>query len=205
MLLGLGTGTTARHFILGVARLVRRRVPLVCVPASRETEAMARALGIPVTDDPPRRIDLTVDGAGEVDGALNLNKGHGGSLVRERLVALASDRLVVIADASKVVERLGGRAVPVEVVPFLWRATIERLARLGAATVLRGGEKRPYLTDNGNLVVDLTFPGPLVDVEAVASELERVPGVVDHGLFTGLATACLVATPDGVEVLGRIA
>lgn len=205
MLVGLGTGTTARHFIEGVAGLVREGMPVECVPTSRETAGIAARLGIPLTEDPRRPIDLTVDGAGEIDRRLNLSKGHGGALLREKLVAMASKRLVVIADSSKLVERLGAREVPVEVVPFLWRRTAERLASLGAEPSLRGGEERPFVTDNGNLVVDLTFPGPIADVHALAASLKQVPGVVEHGLFLGLARACLVAGPSGVETLGSLA
>jgi len=204
MLVGLGTGTTAHHFIEGVGALVRGGLRVECVPTSRETATMAAGLGIPLTEDPRRPIDLTVDGAGEIDRHLNLSKGHGGALVREKLVALASERLVVIADAGKLVERLGGREVPVEVVPFLWRRTAERLAAQGGVVSLRRGEDGPFVTDNGNLVVDLRFPDGIADLDGLADRLKRVPGVVEHGLFLGLASACLVATESGVETLGAL-
>jgi ribose 5-phosphate isomerase A len=202
MLLGLGTGTTADRFTEGVAGLVRAGMRLRGVPTSRATAALAARLGIPLTEDPERPIDLTVDGAGELDAALTLNKGHGGALVRERLVGLASRRYVAIADRTKLADRIGRREVPVEVVPFLWRGTAERLCRLGAVCRLRGGERAPFVTDNANLVLDLAFPGGIADAAAVAGALKATPGVVDHGLFVGMADACLLAGEHGVDVLG---
>jgi ribose 5-phosphate isomerase A len=204
MLVGLGTGTTADHFIDGVGALVRQGLRLRCVPTSWATAARARRLGIPLTEEPAREIDLTVDGAGEIDPARNLNKGHGGALAREKLVALASRRYVVIADRSKLTDRLGRREVPVEVLPFMWRQTAQRLARLGAACCLRGGEADPFVTDNGNLVLNLVFPDGIEDPGPLGRELERVRGVVEHGLFTDLAHACVLAGEHGVDVLGSL-
>ncbi|HSR23649.1 MAG TPA: ribose-5-phosphate isomerase RpiA [Candidatus Eisenbacteria bacterium] len=199
MVLGIGTGTTARFFIEGLAGL-----RVAAVPTSRASAELARASGVELLDDPRAPIDLAVDGADEIDPGLGLVKGHGGALFREKMVAAAATRFVVIADDSKLVDRLGRGAVPVEVAPFLWRHTAGRLAALGASWSLRGGESAPYRTDNGNLIVDLVFPGGLAAPRRTGAELKGVTGVLDHGLFLGLATGAVVAGPAGVEVLGSL-
>ena len=203
MLLGVGTGSTARFFIEGLSRRAASGLRVTAVATSEETARMVAAAGIPVVDDIDRPIDLAVDGADEIDPALNLLKGHGGALFREKLVAVAARRFLVIVDESKVVQRLGQTYVPVEVLPFLWRLTAERLAGLGASWELRGGLDAPFRTDNGSLVVDLTFPGGVGDSERTAALIKGVTGVLEHGLFLGLTTACLVAGPKGVRVLER--
>src|ERR1700694_5949493 len=155
MLLGLGSGTTSRYFTEGVGRLVARGMKLRCVPTSRATAEMAAELGIPIVQDPIGPIDLAVDGADEVDPALNLIKGRGGALFREKLVAEAAKRFIVVVDDSKLVNQLGVGELPVEVRPFLWRTTAERLIALGVSLTVRGGEKSPFITDNGNLILNL--------------------------------------------------
>ncbi|HEX6488499.1 MAG TPA: ribose-5-phosphate isomerase RpiA [Candidatus Dormibacteraeota bacterium] len=208
MVVGLGTGTTTRHFIAGVGRLVADGMQLTAVPTSRASETQARALGISLVDELDREIDLTVDGADEIDAELRLIKGRGGALFREKLVAEASQQFVVVAEESKLVDRLGAGAppvaLPVEVLPFLWRRTADRLAGLGARWVLRGAEDAPYLTDNGNVVLDCTFDGGIPDPEGLGRELKLITGVVEHGLFAGLTSAAIVAGPGGVRVLGSI-
>jgi ribose 5-phosphate isomerase A len=164
---------------------------------------MAQEAGIEVVEDIDRPVDLAIDGADEIDPSLNLVKGHGGALFREKLVALAARRFLVIADDSKLVARLGQSYVPVEVLPFLWRRTGERLLALGDRLELRGGEGTPYRTDNGNLILDLTFEGGLPDPERAAAEIKSISGVLEHGLFLGMASACLVAGPQGVRVLEK--
>jgi ribose 5-phosphate isomerase A len=200
MVLGLGTGTTARHFIEGLAGL-----RVAGVATSVASAELARAAGVEVLDDPAGPLDLAVDGADEIDPELRLVKGRGGALFREKMVALAARRFVVIGDDSKMVQRLGATYVPVEIAPFLWRRTAARLAGLGAALALRGGEATPYRTDNGNLLVDLTFEGGLADPERTAVELKATTGVLEHGLFLGLAQAAIVAGPAGVRVVGSLA
>lgn len=197
MVLGIGTGTTARFFIEG---LVGR--PVAGVPTSRESAELARAAGVELLDDPPAPLDLAVDGADEVDPELRLVKGHGGALFREKMVALAARRFVVIVDDSKLVDRLGRTYVPVEMAPFLWRQTADRLRALGPSCALRGGEEAPYQTDNGNLIADLTFPGGIEDPAGVAARLKAVTGVLEHGIFLGLAKGVIVATQDSVRELG---
>src|SRR3989441_5627113 len=159
MMLGLGSGSTAKYFTEGVGRLVASGMKLRCVPSSRATAELAAELGIPIVQELLGAIDLAVDGADEVDPALNLIKGRGGALFREKIVAAGSKRFVVVVDQSKLVKQLGERVLPVEVLPFLWRSTAERLTALGLSLVLRGGEETPYVTDNGNLILDLTVEG----------------------------------------------
>jgi ribose 5-phosphate isomerase A len=204
MVLGLGTGSTARHFIAGVGRLVAAGTPLAGVPTSAASAEQARALGIELLDELPGPIDLAVDGADEVDARLDLVKGRGGALFREKVVAAAARRFVVICEESKLVERLGVGVLPVEVSPFLWRETARRLAALGAGWQLRGGEAAPFFTDNGNLVLDLTLPGGIPDPPALAARIRAVVGVVEHGLFLGLASAAILAGPGGVRVMGSL-
>jgi ribose 5-phosphate isomerase A len=203
MLLGLGSGSTARYFTEGVGRLVAGGMKVRAVPSSRATAELAAANGIPIVIELIGPIDLTVDGADEVDPNLNLIKGRGGALFREKVVAAASRRLVIVVDASKVVPRLGVGVLPVEVLPFLWRSTAERVAALGTGLTVRGGEETPYITDNGNLILDLMIEGGITDAVALAHAIKNTIGVVDHGLFIGMTDTCIVAGPDGPEVVGR--
>ena len=203
MLLGLGSGTTVRYFTEGVGRLVASGMRVRGVPTSRATAELATVNGIPIVTELIGAIDLTVDGADEVDPGLNLIKGRGGALFREKIVAAASKRFVVIVDESKVVQRLGVGVLPVEVLPFLWRTTAERLIALGASLVVRGGEEAPYVTDNGNLILDLTFENGIADPAELATSIKVVTGVVEHGLFVGMTDTCIVAGPKGPRMLGR--
>ena len=202
MLLGLGSGTTVRYFTEGVGRLVADGMRVRGVPTSRATAELAARHGIPVVEELVGQIDLAVDGADEVDPKLDLIKGRGGAHLREKLVATASKRFVVVVDGSKMVERLGVGVVPVEVSPFLWRSTAERLARLCTGLKVRGGEERPYITDNGNLVLDLAFADGIDDAAALAAELKSTVGVLEHGLFVGMTDSCIVADSAGPRVLG---
>lgn len=203
MLLGLGSGTTVRYFTEGVGRLVADGMKVRGVPTSRATAELAAANGIAVVEEIVGQIDLAVDGADEVDSALDVIKGRGGALFREKLVAAASKRFVVVVDESKVVDRLGVGVLPVEVLPFLWRTTAERLADLCSGLKVRGGEEAPYITDNGNLVLDLSFADGIDDAAALSSRLKAETGVVEHGLFIGMARECIVGGVDGANVLSR--
>lgn len=203
MLIGLGSGSTARFFTEGVGRLVAEGMKVRGVPTSRATAELAAELGIPIVTELVGQIDLSVDGADEVDPALNLIKGKGGALFREKLVAAASKRFVVVVDESKMVQQLGEGMLPVEVLPFLWRLTAERVAALGVSLVARGGEETPYITDNGNLVLDLTVEGGIKQPADFGLELKKVTGVVEHGLFVGMADTVIVAGPDGPRAIGR--
>lgn len=210
MRLGLGTGSTAAKFVDLVGARVKTGLKVVCVPTSEATRAQAERLGIPLTtlDDTPF-LDLTVDGADELDGELRLVKGGGGALLREKIVATASQRMVVISDASKRVDMLGKFPLPVEVVRFGLAATrnmIEVLAAdagcEGQIKLRQGADGQPFSTDGGNLILDCAF-GRIPDPEALEDALKLVPGVVETGLFLGIADVAIIAGPDGVVVLER--
>jgi len=208
MKLGLGTGSTARYVLEGLAR--RRDGGeldgIVGVPTSSDTRDYARELGIPLAtlDDEPH-LDLTLDGADEVDPRLDLIKGLGGALLWEKIVAAATDRLVIVVDDSKEVERLGTRSpLPVEVIPFGWRTLLDPLRAMGAEPVLRervAGE--PFITDGGHYILDCQFPGGIGDPEGVESRLHSMPAVVETGLFLGMADTVVVAGAAGTRVLRR--
>ncbi|MBC7219879.1 ribose-5-phosphate isomerase RpiA [Candidatus Bipolaricaulota bacterium] len=203
MVLGLGHGTTARFALLKLAELLRSGLlrDVVGVPCSTQVEAEARELGIPLTtlDEHPV-LDLTIDGADEVDPTLNLIKGGGGALLREKIVAQASRREVIVVDEGKLSPALGTRcALPVEVVPFGWTAQARYLESLGAEVALRRTpDGSLFRTDQGNFVLDCRF-GPIADPHRLARELDGRAGIVAHGLFLGLATDLFVAGPSGVR------
>jgi ribose 5-phosphate isomerase A len=202
-IIGLGTGSTARFFVEAVAELVRGGRRLVGVCTSEATRAQARALGIPVlSDDGPWTIDVTVDGADEVDDGLDLVKGAGGALTREKIVSVASRRVVIVCDATKRVRRLGETsAVPVEVLAFGYGTTAGHLAELGRPQ-LRMRDGVAVRTDGGNLVFDLAVE-PIDDPERLDRVLRSIPGVVETGLFVGRADIVLVAHEGHVERLAR--
>ena len=208
MVLGLGTGTTAIHATRRIGALLSdgELGDVVGVPTAVETADEARRCGVPVlTDDVPWEIDVTIDGADEVDPQLDLIKGGGGALLREKLVAQSTAREVIVVDGSKCTARLGTRfPLPVEVVDFGIATTRSAIERLGAMIVVRGegDASGPFRTDQGNLILDCTF-GPIADAEALAAELASHAGVVEHGLFLGLTAALVVASESGVEVTER--
>jgi ribose 5-phosphate isomerase A len=210
MRLGLGTGSTARPFVDLVGAEVRKGLKIICVPTSEATARQAGELGIPLTtlDETPE-LDLTIDGADEVDSALRLIKGGGGALLREKIVAASSRRMVVIADASKHVAQLGRFPLPIEIVPFGAASTIRRIeqavATIGVAgpvTLRRQGDAL-FVTDGGHYILDCAF-GAIADAPALAQALAFIPGVVDCGLFIGLASAAIFAGPAGIETLGAL-
>jgi len=190
MVVGLGTGSTAEFVLLALARKVREGLRITGVPTSERAAARARELGIPLTEL-PQQIDLAIDGADEVERArLDLIKGRGGALLREKIVAQAAERFIVVVDQSKLVDQLGAGPVPVEVVPFGWQATARRI---GAKF-----ERRDIVTDNGNYILDCHF-GPIASPATLADDLKRITGVVEHGLFLGLATEVHEGTLKGVR------
>src|SRR5438105_6659951 len=203
MLVGLGSGSTARYFTEGLGRRVAEGRKVRGVPTSRATAELAAELGIPIVTELVGPIDLTVDGADEVDPALNLIKGRGGALSREKLVAAASKRFVIVVDESKLVKQLGVGVLPVEVLAFLWRSTAERLTALGVSLVLRGGEEVPYVTDNGNLILDLSGNGGIDNLGDFGFELKKVTGVVEHGLFVDMTDTVIVAGQEVTSAIGR--
>ena len=208
MRLGLGTGSTARHFVDLLGERVRGGLKVLCVPTSEATAAQARDLAIPLTtlDETPE-LDLTVDGADELDSALRLIKGGGAALLREKIVAAASRRMVVIADAAKRVEALGAYPLPVEVNPYGLGSTlrlVEKACGGRPVTLRRKASGDPLVTDGGHWILDAAM-GRIDDPEALGLALHAVPGVVEHGLFLGLCDAAFLASPDGVAVLRRTA
>jgi len=210
MVVGLGTGSTVRFVLERLAERVRdERLAVRGVPTSLDTERRARALGIPlIALDDVEAIDLTLDGADEIDPRFDMIKGGGGALLREKVVASLSKREAIVVDRSKVVERLGLRfALPVEVVPFARAAVARRVAALGAAWTLRMRDGQEVaLTDNGNEILDCRFPGGIADPAGLEHALDRIPGVVESGLFVGLAHVLLVGGEDGrVEMRARSA
>ena len=209
MKLGLGTGSTARYFVDGLGAQVAEGLNVVCVPTSEATRQQAESLGIKLAPlDDLKRLDLTVDGADELDDALRLIKGGGGALLREKIVAAASDKMIVIADDSKKVATLGAFDLPVEVNMFSHGATAAAIADALAATGnqgamnLRGGAD-PFITDGGHYIYDCAL-GAINDAEGLAQALLNVPGVVEHGLFLGYATAAILAGTDGLEEVGSL-
>ena len=202
MLLGLGSGSTVRFFTEGVGRMVADGLRVRGVPTSRATAELAARLGIPIVEELIGQVDLAVDGADEVDPKLSLIKGRGGAHLREKLVACAAKRFVIVVDESKVVERLGAGVLPVEVSAFLWRIMAERLARLCTGLRVRGGEEQPYITDGGNLILDLSFADGIDDPATLGAEIKNTVGVLEHGLFVGMADTCIVAGSAGPRVLG---
>mmetsp|Transcript_14212 Transcript_14212/g.35963 ORF Transcript_14212/g.35963 Transcript_14212/m.35963 type:complete len:319 (-) Transcript_14212:773-1729(-) len=210
MKLGLGTGSTAAYAVERIGQLLKdgslRKI--VGVPTSTRTAEQAASLNIPLaTLDEVSQLDLAIDGADEVDPKLNVVKGRGGALLREKMVEMASDKFICIVDNTKLVDGLGGSklAMPVEIVQFCWKYNLQRLQRLpevaGCKAQLRMGEDgKPYVTDNSNYIVDLYFKRPIADAYAAAKAISALEGVVDHGLFLDMVTTCIIAGTDGVEV-----
>jgi ribose 5-phosphate isomerase A len=206
MVVGLGTGSTARFALERISELIRSGTleGIVGIPSSLQTEQAARELGIPLTGlEAHPRIDITIDGADEVDPNLNLIKGGGGALLREKVLAQASRCNIIIVDESKLSDRLGTRwALPVEVVPFARAVEEQFLKSLGATVALRTRNGRTVATDQGNLLLDARF-GPMGDPGRLAGQLSGRAGIVEHGLFVGLAHELFVAGADGIRHLTR--
>lgn len=204
MVVGLGTGSTAYFVVEGLGARVAKGLKITGIPTSERTATQARSLHIPLaTFAEHPEIDLTIDGADEVErGSLNLIKGLGGALLREKIVAAASKRLVIVVDHDKLVDRLGDHTpVPVEVTQFGWQATAARLQRLGATPVLRhAAEDHPFITDGGNYILDCRFER-IADPHALECGIGRIVGVVESGLFVGRSAAVVIASETGVEVL----
>jgi len=198
-IVGLGTGSTAYFAVVALGERVKSGLKIVGIPTSIATADLARQLGIPLTtlDEHPQ-IDITIDGADEIDPKLNLIKGGGGALLREKVVASVTRKMVVVSDSTKVVPALGKFPLPVEIIPFARTVIEKKVASLGATTKLRmKPDGKPFITDNGNQVLDCSF-GRIEDPPALARELSGTPGVVEHGLFIGLAKVALVGRGNSV-------
>jgi len=210
MRLGLGTGSTAKHFVELLAERVRGGLEVVGVPTSEATRALAEGVGVPLTtlDETPE-LDMTVDGADEIGPDLTLIKGGGGALLREKIVAAASARMIVIADESKWVSVLGRFPLPIEVMPFGLAATRRAVERASAAAgcpgpaiLRRGKDGHAFVTDGGHWILDAAL-GRIPDAGSLAARLSGIPGVVEHGLFIGMAQTAILAGPAGVRVVER--
>merc|ERR1712176_737486 len=215
---GLGTGSTAYYAVERVGEKLKsgELENIVCIPTSIRTKEQAESLGIPlVTLDTHSKLDVAIDGADEVDPKLNLVKGGGGALLREKMVEICADKFIVIVDESKLVDGLGpGFPVPVEITPFCHEHTMRAVGalpsmkacnpvlRMGSSSNNKNDGDDIAVTDNGNYIVDLHFTEPITDPSTMASELKNVCGVVDHGLFCGMTTAVIIAGNDGISVKG---
>ncbi len=208
MRLGLGSGSTAAHFVALLGERVKAGLSIVGVPTSEETRALASERGIPLSSlEEIPELDITFDGADEIDGDLQMIKGGGGALLREKIVAMASDRVVIMVDRSKVVDTLGRFKLPVEVVPFGLTATSEMMSVLceeagcrGEIELRMGKDGKPFVTDNGNLILDCNF-GRIDDPEELDEAFKFIPGVVESGLFLDICDVAIIAGEDGVEVI----
>ncbi|XP_074268419.1 putative ribose-5-phosphate isomerase 2 [Silene latifolia] len=215
MVLGLGTGSTAKHAVERIGELLRqgKLTNIIGIPTSKQTQAQAISCGITLSDlNSHPIVDLAIDGADEVDPHMNLVKGRGGSLLREKMIESATKKFIVIVDESKMVDYIGGSglAMPVEVVPFCWKFSAERLRILfedkGCVVKLRtigeNGEE-PYVTDNGNYIVDLYLKEDLGDLSLASDAILRLPGIVEHGMFIGMATTVIVAGELGISIKNK--
>ena len=197
---GLGTGSTAYFAVTALGERVKAGLKIVGIPTSTQTADLARAVGIPLTtlDEHPE-IDITIDGADEIDAKLNLIKGGGGALLREKVVASASKKMVVVADSGKVVSVLGKFPLPVEIISFARTVVENKIIALGGSPKLRTRrDGSPYVTDNGNEILDCSF-GKIEDPAKLARELSNVPGIIEHGLFIGLASVALIGRGERTE------
>jgi ribose 5-phosphate isomerase A len=204
MIVGLGTGSTAVFAIAALAARVAQGLHIRAIPTSKASAAQARAGGIPLTTlNTHPAIDVTIDGADEVDPDMNVIKGRGGALLREKIVASATTRQVIIVDETKLVRRLGERMpLPVEIVPFGWKRTTSALASFGLVPTLRRAGSAPFRSDNGNYIVDCALP-PTFALHDLAAAIKATVGVVEHGFFLGLTHTVVIGTPSGIEVRGQ--
>lgn len=214
MVVGLGTGSTSKHAVDRLGELLRQGIltDIVGIPTSKRTHEQALSLDIPLSDlETHPVLDLAIDGADEVDPEMNLVKGRGGALLREKMIECASKKFVVIVDESKLVDYIGGSglAMPVEIVPFCWKFTTHMLQSLfkeaDCVAKLRTSSEtgEPYVTDNSNYIIDLYFKKDIGDLKAAGDAILRLPGVVEHGLFIGMATTLIVAGKLGVTVKNK--
>ena len=205
MVLGLGSGSTAGFAIEALAARIAKGLRVVGIPTSERTAALARRLGVPLASFAEhRRIDVAIDGADQVErSTLNLVKGLGGALLREKIVASASHRMIVVVDETKLVDRLGeSTPLPVEIASFGWQTVLDRLTAIGCAPQLRLAGERPFTTDGGNYIADCTI-AEIQDAAALEARLAAIVGVVESGLFVGLASKVIVGRVDGIEVIEK--
>lgn len=204
MIVGLGTGSTAYYAIKKVGELVRNGLKIKAVPTSKETAELAAEEGIELVElADVEGLDLTIDGADEVDPDFNLIKGGGGALLREKIVASATDKLIIVVDESKLVENLGAFPLPVEVTPFSWQYTQRMVEKFSCSSEIRKKDGEIFVTDNGNYILDCDF-GKIEDPLKISVELNKLPGVVENGIFAEMAEIVIVGYNDGhIEVLDK--
>jgi ribose 5-phosphate isomerase A len=204
MIIGLGTGSTAYYAIKKVGEMVRKGLKVKAVPTSKETAELAAEEGIELIElADVESLDLTIDGADEVDPDFNLIKGGGGALLREKIVASATDKLIIVVDESKMVEHLGAFPLPVEVTPFSWQYTQKMIEKFSCSSEIRKKDGEIFVTDNGNYILDCDF-GKIEDPVKVTVELNKLPGVVENGIFAEMAEIVVVGYNDGhIEVLEK--
>lgn len=207
MVLGLGTGSSAKYATVKIGQLWQSGAlkDIVGIPTSKATEILAQEYDIPLIPlHQCPAIDVAIDGADEIDPKLDLIKGLGGALLREKMVESRAKKLIIVADDSKLVEKLGTRGpLSVEVVQFAWQASAQWLASLNCQPVLRGGETDPFITDNHNYILDCTFPNGIDNPAELNILLNNQPGIIGHGLFLGMAFEAIVAGENGVEVIRK--
>ncbi|MBA4494929.1 ribose-5-phosphate isomerase RpiA [Paenactinomyces guangxiensis] len=203
MTIGLGTGSTVYWTIHRLGKMVKNGLQIRAIPTSKQTESLAKELGIPMTSfSEVSQLDLTIDGADEIDTHFNLIKGGGGALLREKLVAAASKRFIIAADDSNLVHTLGKFPLPVEVVPFAWEVTAQRIASLNCKPVLRMNNKKPYITDNGNFILDCSFE-KIENPLDLSEKLKLIPGVVETGLFIDMADLIIVGSKNDIRLINK--
>ncbi|KLA06406.1 ribose 5-phosphate isomerase A [Bacillus cereus group sp. MYBK77-1] len=202
MKVGLGTGSTAYWAIQKLGQRVKEGLSIQAVPTSKETEALAKQLNIPlILLNDVQRLDLTIDGADEIDSNLQLIKGGGGALLREKIVASSSKELIIIADESKFVTRLGTFPLPVEIIPFSWKQTERKIQSLGCQTTLRLKNNEIFITDNNNMIVDCIFPNHIATPSDLHKRLKMITGVVETGLFVNMTSKAIIGTKNGIQEL----
>jgi ribose 5-phosphate isomerase A len=205
MIVGLGTGSTVKYALNKLAKRIKKeKIKIVGIPTSSNTSKIAKELNIPLsTLDECEIIDLTIDGADEIDENLNLIKGGGGALTREKIIAANSKKVIIVADETKITKKIGiSSSLPVEILPFGYTATIRKIEELGCTTKLRQVIDNPYITDNGNYIVDCDFDG-IDEPEELDAMLNNIPGVVENGLFVNLATMAIIGSREGIKTLEK--
>ncbi|HEK9098957.1 TPA: ribose 5-phosphate isomerase A [Bacillus pseudomycoides] len=202
MKIGLGTGSTVYWTIQKLGQLVSEGLTIQAVPTSIETKQLAQQLSIPLISlDDIDYLDLTIDGADEINPNLQLIKGGGGALLREKIVATSSQKFTIIADESKLVTHLGTFPLPIEIVPFAWEQTAKRIRSFGCQTILRMQNNQPFITDNGNLILDCVFPNQITKPIETHQQLKMITGVIETGLFINMVDKAIIATENGKKEL----
>ncbi|PFK28283.1 ribose 5-phosphate isomerase A [Bacillus cereus] len=202
MKIGLGTGSTVYWTIQKLGQLVSEGLTIQAVATSIETEKLAEQLSIPLISlSDVDYLDLTIDGADEINPDLHLIKGGGGALLREKIVATSSKKLIIIADESKLVKDLGTFPLPIEIVPFAWKQTVKRIQSLGCQSILRIQNNQPFITDNGNIILDCVFPNQITKPIETHQQLKMITGVIETGLFNNMVDKAILATENGIKEL----